>query len=205
MRSGGCGRSSGGTGVSDSVVKSEVRARFRAEVPSAVDGVASDSISARLLQLAEVEKAACVLGYLAIRGEPCMDRFLEQLRCTGVRVCVPMVDWAGGGMEPGEFEGLDRLVCVRHGVREPADGRRIVPIEELRVVLVPGVAFDMRGARLGRGGGFYDRFLARLNPGTARIGVCFERRVVESLPIDPWDQKVDVLVTENAVRRLARR
>ncbi|GAB4383849.1 MAG: 5-formyltetrahydrofolate cyclo-ligase [Phycisphaerales bacterium] len=187
--------------MSERVDKSGVRARFRASPPDPQEAAASESIAARILDLEEMKRAECVLGYLALRGEPRLDALLESLRGRGVCVCVPRVDWAGGAMEPAVFEGFDRLICRRHGVREPADEARVVPIEQIHAVLVPGVAFDVHGARLGRGGGFYDRFLARLRPDTLRIGVCFERCVLEKLPVEPWDQSVHVLVTEAAVRR----
>lgn len=190
--------------MTEPVTKQQLRARFRAEGVLSGDAGASARISEALLDLPEVARAGGVLGYLAIAGEPNIDAMLEGLRERGARVSVPMVDWESGSMEAGVFGGCDGLVCRRHGVREPTAGTRIVPIEELRVVLVPGVAFDLRGGRLGRGGGFYDRLLARLGPQTIRVGVGFERRVLERLPVEPWDQLVDVLVTEQAVRRFER-
>ncbi|KAA0215317.1 MAG: 5-formyltetrahydrofolate cyclo-ligase [Leptolyngbya sp. PLA3] len=184
--------------------KQQVRARFRAEGALPGDAAASARISESLLELPEVGFATGVLGYLAIVGEPNIDAVLESLLARGARPGVPMVDWASGSMEAGVFGGCEGLSCHRYGVREPVAGTSIVPIGELRVVLVPGVAFDLRGGRLGRGGGFYDRFLARLGPQTIRVGVGFERRVVDRLPVEPWDQSVDVLVTEQAVRRFER-
>lgn len=190
--------------MTDPGTKQQVRARFRAEGVLPGEAAASAHITATLLDLPEVASADAVMGYLAIAGEPSVDAVLEALLARGVCVGVPMVDWERGSMEGGVFSGFDRLECRRHGVREPAAGTRILPIEEWRVVLVPGVAFDLRGCRLGRGGGFYDRFLARLGRQTIRVGVGFERRVLERLPIEPWDQLVDVLVTEQAVRRFER-
>lgn len=191
--------------MSGPATKQQVRARFRVEAAAPGDAAASVLISEVLLEVPEVASASGVLGYLAIAGEPNVDAVLEGLRARGVCVGVPMVDWERGSMEAGVFSGFEGLSCRRHGVREPVAGTSIVPMGELRVVLVPGVAFDLRGGRLGRGGGFYDRFLARLAPQTIRVGVGFERRVVERLPTEPWDQLVDVLVTEQAVRRFERR
>lgn len=190
--------------MSDLDTKQQVRARFRAEGVLPGDAASSVRISKVLRELPEVASASGVLGYLAIAGEPNVDAVLEGLLARGVCVGVPMVDWERGSMEAGVFGGCERLACRRHGVREPVAETSIVPIQELHVVLVPGVAFDLRGGRLGRGGGFYDRYLARLAPQTTRVGVGFERRVVERLPTEPWDQFVDLLVTEQAVRRFER-
>ncbi len=73
-------------------------------------------------------------------------------------------------------------------------------VEDLDAVLVPGLAFDLNGRRLGRGGGHYDRFLVRLRPDCLRVGVCFEGQIVDTVPADPWDQPVDAVVTEAGVR-----
>jgi 5-formyltetrahydrofolate cyclo-ligase len=79
-----------------------------------------------------------------------------------------------------------------------------VPIQEVSAALVPGLGFDACGHRLGRGGGFYDRLLARLPASAVRIGVAARARVVERVPAEDWDQKIDLLVTETEVRRFGR-
>jgi 5-formyltetrahydrofolate cyclo-ligase len=103
-------------------------------------------------------------------------------------------------MEGVALRDLDSLVSGRYGVREPEAGSTVVPIHEIGAVLVPGLGFDVDGYRLGRGGGFYDRFLARLGAGVRRIGVVFESRVVDRVPRDPWDERVHEIVTEEGVR-----
>lgn len=189
--------------MTEKLEKGALRTRFCSEAACDTDEAASSSIERTLLELPELEHGA-VMGYLAIRGEPNVDGVLRTLVDRGGKVCVPSVAWDEGTMEPARFTGFEGLVTRRHGVREPVAQTPIVPIQDVRVVLVPGVAFDGRGARLGRGGGFYDRFLERLAPGSVRIGVGFERRVVDRLPVHPWDQMLDMLVTEQAVRRFER-
>ena len=85
-------------------------------------------------------------------------------------------------------------------VREPAftDARVIQPAE-IQLILVPGLAFTRTGLRLGRGGGFYDRFLAKLPRSTFKLGVCFAQQFVESLPDEAHDQRVDAVATELGV------
>ena len=84
------------------------------------------------------------------------------------------------------------------GVPAPVDGARIDP-GDLQLVLVPGMAFDRSGRRLGRGGGFYDRFLARLAPGTLKIGFCFRCQVLEEIPTSDHDRLVDAIVTADGL------
>lgn len=83
-------------------------------------------------------------------------------------------------------------------IREYGDlGARVVAPAEIDVILVPGLAFTRRGERLGRGGGYYDRYLASLPVGTLKIGVCFDCQIVATLPMEPHDQTVDDVVTES--------
>lgn len=84
-------------------------------------------------------------------------------------------------------------------IREPASDARIVESAEIALILVPGMAFTASGHRLGRGGGYYDRFLARLPGSAVKLGVCFARQLVDDLPFELHDQRVDAVVTENGL------
>ena len=85
-------------------------------------------------------------------------------------------------------------------IREPAfRSERVVQPNELDLVIVPGLAFTPHGARLGRGGGFYDRLLAKLGTRTVRLGVCFGMQLVPELPLEPHDQLLDAVITEDGV------
>ncbi len=89
------------------------------------------------------------------------------------------------------------LMPARWGLREPRFlPERMVAISEIDVLLVPGIAFTRRGDRLGRGGGFYDRMLARPDLRAATIGVCFELQILKELPIESHDERVGMVITE---------
>ena len=86
------------------------------------------------------------------------------------------------------------------GLREPAaDPARAVAPDAIDLILVPGVAFTRAGARLGRGGGFYDRLLSGLPSGACKIGVCFDAQVLAELPTEHHDQHVDFVATESGI------
>jgi 5-formyltetrahydrofolate cyclo-ligase len=86
------------------------------------------------------------------------------------------------------------------GILQPDPERtRAVEWRTIQVVVLPGLAFDLRGYRLGRGAGYYDRSLPALGPGARRIGLAFECQVVECMPADPHDVPVDRIVTEDRV------
>lgn len=90
------------------------------------------------------------------------------------------------------------LIAGFYGILEPLGGAEWKPLPG-DILLIPGVAFDLRGNRLGRGKGFFDKFLATLPSYVRRVGVTFESSLVERLPVDPWDQPMDVVVTEKRV------
>ena len=116
------------------------------------------------------------------------------------RFCYPRV--AHGGLEFVAVEShADLTTSPWHGqIREPSHpGARLVPPAEIDAILVPGLAFTKPGHRLGRGGGFYDRYLALLPATTLKIGVCFATQLVETLPTEPHDQCMNAVATEEGV------
>lgn len=123
---------------------------------------------------------------------------------AGLRVCVPAIDWESGTMAAAVIGDWNNdLVAGAHGVREPRAGLATIEPEEMDVVLVPGLAFDRSGGRLGRGAGFFDRHLSRLPSRTAVVGVCFDCQVVERVPRDSNDVAVGWLATARGVERAA--
>lgn len=123
-----------------------------------------------------------------------------------VRVALPQTDWPTRTITPVLIEQWDVDVVPaaghagRLGLREPRAGCVPVGVDELDAVLVPGLAFDESGARLGRGAGFYDRLLARLSPRCLVVGVMLASQLVERVPSDPHDRRVGWLCDERGVR-----
>ncbi len=91
------------------------------------------------------------------------------------------------------------LVPGKHGIDQPAPDCPDLPTEQIDVILVPGIAFDSTCARLGRGAGFYDRFLADPRVRAAKIGVAFDEQIVDAVPMDRWDVRLDAVVTPTRV------
>ena len=117
------------------------------------------------------------------------------------RVLAPKVSWNQRRMLPLEFRSLtDDLMVSPMGLREPVTGIPF-PISLIDMVMVPGLGFDEYGNRLGRGRGFYDRFLAHPDFGGVACGLGFESQMTPSVPVGPLDRRVDMLVTEEQVRR----
>lgn len=169
----------------------------RRDLPAAVVAAASQQVVMRLLDLPELHAARSVLLYAADPDEIDLSPLIDEAPLR-FQVLLPRV------------EG-DRLVMVAHapgdvlapgafGVREPSGPSIEHPDARIDVVLTPGVAFSPTGARLGRGRGFYDRLLPKL-PTAVRIGVCAEPFVIDDLPVEDHDVRMDLVVSDVHVRR----
>ncbi|HEX9888170.1 MAG TPA: 5-formyltetrahydrofolate cyclo-ligase, partial [Nitriliruptorales bacterium] len=147
----------------------------------------------RLLELPEVQAAQRVLLYASQGDELGTERVIAALMIRGAEVLLPRV--AGAALEVVAIDTVDGLPAGYRGVREPV-GPAVDP-RDLDVAIVPGLAFDAAGGRLGRGGGHYDRLLQTLPAQTLRVGLCFAVQLVARVPHEEHDQRVDVVVTED--------
>ncbi|MBI4730077.1 MAG: 5-formyltetrahydrofolate cyclo-ligase [Acidobacteria bacterium] len=169
----------------------------RARLSLAARAAASAAIAGRLLALPEVAGARTLLAFASTAREVATDAILAAALRDGRVVLLPTVT-GPGEMRAAPIRSLDDLAPGYRGIREPG---RVEPADPAAadVAIVPGVAFDARGARLGHGGGFYDRLLAAIPRRVPRVGVAFEVQVVDEVPEEPDDQRVDVIVTEARV------
>ncbi|WP_329135209.1 5-formyltetrahydrofolate cyclo-ligase [Streptomyces sp. NBC_00670] len=166
------------------------------------------ALARRALGLPELAGARTVAAYVSVGREPGTRALLDGLHARGVRVLLPVLlpdddlDW-------GRYAGPGSLVAVERGgrmtLREPA-GERLGPQAVLAAdaVLLPGLAVDGRGMRLGRGGGSYDRVLARLaraGAAPALVVLLYDTEVVAEVPAEPHDRPVHAVVTPSGVRR----
>lgn len=118
------------------------------------------------------------------------------------RLCVPALDWTTKAMSPAVITDWDDdLVLNRIGLREPRPEAMRVDPATLDVVIVPGLAFDAQGRRLGRGGGFYDRFLRTLPATCTAIGLGFADQIVSEVPTDAHDARVHAVVSDDRIHR----
>lgn len=159
----------------------------------------------RLFSLGAFRAARVIMFYVSFRSELPTLPLIRRALALGKAVCAPRTDAAAGRLVPRLVADPDRdLVPGFNGIPEP-DPRVTaeVPLEAIGLVVVPGLAFDVRGYRLGYGHGLYDRFLAGLPAGTWRVALCLEGQVLEAVPRDPWDVPMHRLVTEARTIRCA--
>lgn len=161
---------------------------------------ASVTVVERLAALPELEQAEVVLLHAALAEEVDIGGLVGLLRERGARTLFPRVH--GDALELVSTADLRTLELGYRGILEPVGPA--VPADDVEVVILPGVAFDPHGGRLGQGGGHYDRLLPTLRPEVVRIGVCFACQVVPSVPREAHDEAVDLVVTERATYRPTR-
>lgn len=179
---------------------------MRAQLPAGEIRAAGAVLARRALALPELAGAGTVAAYVSVGREPSTHALLDQLHAAGVRVLLPVLlpdndlDWA-------PYDGAESLVRAARGLREPA-GPRLGPrsVTEADAVLLPGLAVDRRGMRLGRGGGSYDRVLERLEQAgvrPAKVVLLYDAEVLAEVPAEEHDRPVDVAVTPGGVHRFA--
>jgi len=171
--------------------KMALRARMRAAYDNDARAEASAVICEKLRALPEWQAAQVVMAFAPMGDEP----DIEPLLCATRATALPR--WTGDGYEPARIMKLpEDLQQGRFGVREPRPSCPAMDWNEIDVMLVPGLAFDTEGNRLGRGGGFYDRLLnrARAAGNITAIGVAFEWQKTAAVPTAEHDRRVDLVI-----------
>ncbi len=165
---------------------------------------AADALADLLLALPELEHARLVLAYSATDEEISLGPAIDRLRARGVDIAYPRIE-ERGVLAVHLAEDDAELVSGPMGIREPSADAPRPDLTALDAVIVPGVAFDERGVRVGFGGGFYDRLLP-LVAGAVRIGVAYDEQLsAQPLPAEPHDVVMDVVVTPTETFRSSAR
>lgn len=153
----------------------------------------------RQLQKCErVRRAHTLMVYMSFRGEAGTDSILQWGLAEGKRLVAPVTRVRERELIPVEVRSLRKLTIGAFGIREPLfHEERRVPLSDIDLILIPGVAFDVKGGRLGYGGGFYDRFLSRLEPHTWKIGLAYHWQIIEHVPMEPHDVLLDAIVCDS--------
>ena len=152
-------------------------------------------IKEKLLALEEFKEAKAVAFYVSLKSEADTEALIDEALAMGKCVVVPVIvkdDLKFVEIKSRKAE-LAEGPC---GILQPAEGvLRPFPNERIDLIVVPGVAFTKEGARLGRGKGFYDRFLKSLPGRIKRIGLAYDFQIIEDLPVTPHDLPVDTVLT----------
>lgn len=178
--------------------RSQAARRRRTDPRASLDGALGERIARQVLALPETAAAARVAAFVSLPGEPSTLPLLDALRARGIQVLLPVVR---GDLDLDFREYGGTLLPGALGTREPPPAAALADLATVDVALVPAVAVDTLGHRLGRGGGSYDRALRRARPGTLLVALVDEYALVPAVPVAAHDLSVSVIVTPSRVVR----
>jgi len=150
----------------------------------------------RLIATEQFQTASTVMLFLSLPHEVDTSEAILAAWQSGKTVAVPKVSWEQRHMIPVQINSLDTDISTHaSGLRHPTSGVP-VPFGEIDLVVTPGLGFDRKGNRLGRGGGYYDRFFAHEQLKACKCGFAFAEQLIDSVPVTDHDQAIDMLITD---------
>jgi 5-formyltetrahydrofolate cyclo-ligase len=184
--------------------KIELRHSLRSRLfslPQSQRRTESKQASRNLIATDEYKKASVVMIFLSLPHEIDTTAVILDAWQQGKTVVVPKVSWQQRHMIPVEITSLETGFSEeKGGFKNPTTGVPMA-VEDIDLVVTPGLAFDGKGNRLGRAGGYYDRFFSSKHLSAKKCGFGFSQQIVESVPIEDHDERVDFLVTDDGVVR----
>jgi len=152
-----------------------------------------------LVSTEQFQSASTVMMFLSLPHEVDTSEAILHAWQLGKAVAVPKISWQQRHMIPVQINSLETgLSTGASGLRNPVAGLP-VPFEEIDLVVTPGLGFDKKGNRLGRGGSYYDRFFANGELKAARCGFGFAEQLVDLIPVTEHDEPVEILVTDEEI------
>ena len=178
------------------VLRTEVIAARQA-LPAEYRAKASLAMTAALRSLAVYQEAQSIFVYASTPDEVQLYDLMAAALQAGKTVTLPLIT-GPRQMEAVVLRSLKDLVPGRYGIKTVApEKRRLFPAADIGLIIVPGAAFTADGQRLGLGGGFYDTFMAEKAPQAYRVALAYDCQLVESVPVEPHDMSVDMILTES--------
>jgi 5-formyltetrahydrofolate cyclo-ligase len=185
--------------MSKSQIRAEAIAARRA-IPRPQLVQASRLVEENLASQREYRDARVVCSYVSKEDEVQTDGIIRRMFAEGKRVAVPLIDLPSVTLTFSEILGLDDLSAGHFGILEPGPGAPRVPLSRINLILVPLVAWDDRGHRIGYGMGYFDRALSEAGRPFA-VGLALESQRIRKVPNGPSDVRLDMVVTEKRILR----
>jgi 5-formyltetrahydrofolate cyclo-ligase len=188
-----------------------MKSKLRKEIRSRLDAMdpmtryaRSLAVCKRMTSQGEFQQAEVVMIFLSLPDEIDTATIALGAWQMGKTVVAPKIYWEHRRLMPVEITSLDTTVKVGpHNIPEPPDSDP-VPLDMIDLILVPGIVFDRKGNRIGRGLGFYDRFLAQEGIRAVTCGLAFHEQIVDDLSCEPHDRPIQMLITDEETRRFAK-
>ena len=174
------------------LTKEEIRSKILFELSKQKEedrSIKSCLIKEKLFKQPVFRKAKRVMFYIAFKGEVETKEMIEAAKRSGKIIAVPVCVKNRASLRPALLDSHAHLKKGPYGVFEPVTSR-FIALKDLDLVITPGVAFDKRGNRLGRGKGYYDRFLSRIPKDTPSIGLAYSLQILSAVPVTSRDVSV---------------
>lgn len=164
----------------------------------------SATITKQLLAMAAYQRAKTVMAYMSFGSEFDTSRFVEQVLRDGKNLTLPRVDKINHALVIHQIDHVSDVEAGIFGIREPRADAPLIDLSEIDFMLIPGLAFDRTGMRMGYGAGFYDQLLVRIaavknaqTPASTMVSAVFATQMVEAVPCTEHDQRIHFIITEN--------
>lgn len=168
----------------------------RSELNSASKKKLDDLIYEKLISDKRISDARVIFIYVSYRDEVDTINFINYCLSKQKNVCVPKIISLKEGMKAVKIFTLNDLKPNKMGILEPKNIEYSVSPEELEMILLPGLAFDNEGGRLGYGGGFYDKFLSDVPEKVIKLGLGYSFQVLDKVPMEQYDKPIDGIITD---------
>ena len=186
----------------------EKKQEIRNEIATFVNALSSDTLAAhtriiedRLFEFANFLESKIVMIYVNSENEVGTDAIVRRAYDFNKIVVLPAFNKAKSTMLPMKVDNPDKdLVTGPRGILEPDPARcKAVPLDCIDIAIIPGIAMDEKGGRIGSGNGYYDRLIPDLPVTTRKVGLVFEGQLVPQVPMESHDKYVDIIITEKRV------
>lgn len=137
--------------------------------------------------------------YVSFKNEVYTHKMIDYLLKSGKIVCVPKVISKEKGMKAVQIKDFYELKSGKYGILEPENLGNIILPQNVELAIIPGLAFDLKGGRLGYGGGYYDRFLRLMKDNAFKYGLGYFMQIVDKVPEEPWDVRLNGIITEKKI------
>ena len=190
-----------GRKITKETLRLEIR-RMRERLTSEQVEEKSKLIKEKLFSLPEFQSARTVAFYAAFKksNEVGTEEMIKEALKMGKTVLVPITDTIEDKIVFSEIKNVDDLAPGTFDILEPIpELRKIFANEAIRLIVVPGIAFDLQGHRIGYGLGYYDKFLSGLAKYVTKVGLAYEFQVAQEIPVEGHDIRLDKIITEERV------
>jgi len=145
------------------------------------------------------KKAKVIFVFVSFKSEVNTHQIIETALKDSKTIYVPKIQLKEKGMEIFEINSLEQLKLGYFNILEPQEGCLSAPMDSIDLILMPGVAFDRRGGRVGYGKGFYDRFLRNMIKTVNKIALAYDLQILDKVPMDEFDVRIDGIITNKEI------